>query len=187
MGFAPPRFESGGNEHNIPDEVPELANSKYKVVQHGLAYTLEFRDAVVIAEERNQPIFIDFTGVNCANCRTMETSVLNKPDVLNILSELPRAQLFLDQMPTVADKAEQDRLLDFNQKLSSAITGGMAMPSYVLLSPDGKSVLAQVSGVQSHERFHEFLTDALQRFDAAETARAEQSAATAPTAGVAIR
>ena len=167
-GFAPPQFETAitsGTGHSIRDNVPELENARYRLVHEGLFYAMDFHDALEVAQERNRPIFIDFTGVNCINCRDMEASVLNQPSVLSILSTLPRAQLFLDEMPIVQARDEADRLLNLNRELSLKLTGGRAMPTYVVLAPDGETVMSSTSGVVDLEDFEVFLNAGIQSFE----------------------
>ena len=129
-----------------------------------------------LAQERNRPLFIDFTGVNCVNCRDMENSVLNQREVLQVLATMPRAQLFLDLVPTVRDPKERERLLDENLELSLKLTRGTAMPSYVVLAPNGRDVLASTSGLVSMEAFQAFLDEGLQKFDAIAEIQSDGSA-----------
>ncbi len=175
-GFAPPRFETadavGGRDPNgVQDAFPGLRKSRYALVHRGLAYALDLDDALTLARQHNRPVFVDFTGVNCTNCRDMENSVLGEPEILEILATLPRAQLFLDIIPGVTDPKERERLLDENLELSTRLTGGTAMPTYLILSPDG-DVLARTSGLVSQEEFERFLQEGLQKFES-RTARAE--------------
>ncbi|MCH2210390.1 MAG: hypothetical protein MK110_03750 [Fuerstiella sp.] len=160
-GFAPPRFE----RDVINDQFSELARSRNWLSHDGLAYALEVDDGVAVARARSRPLFIDFTGVNCINCRTMEKSVLNQAEILDLLATVPRAQLYLDEVPTVADVAEADRILDQNLQLCEQLTGGAAMPTYVVLSPNGRTVLSSTTGVVSKEDFRSFLAAGIQRFE----------------------
>lgn len=167
-GFAPPQFElavadRGGNPYGIDDEFPELAGARYALSHDGLAYSLQLDDAVQLASRRGRPVFIDFTGVNCVNCRDMENNVLNQPEVLSILSTVPRAQLFLDTIPKLKGE-EAEKLLEENQKLSKGLTGGTAMPNYLIMSADGE-VFSSTSGFVSEEAFLQFLNSGIQRFE----------------------
>ena len=51
------------------------------------------------AAKENRPILIDFTGVNCPNCRLMERSVFPKPDVVPLLRKFVTVQLYTDFVP----------------------------------------------------------------------------------------
>jgi len=160
-GFAPPRFE----QHVVNDRFAELAQARYWMSHDGLAYALEVDDGVAVAHTHDRPLFIDFTGVNCVNCRAMEESVLKQPEILELLATIPRAQLYMDRVPSVSDQEEADRILERNQKLCLELTDTTAMPSYVILSPDGKTVLSKTFGVVSQGTFREFLESGIRRFE----------------------
>lgn len=54
---------------------------------HGLEGYFDYKQALACAKERNKPVFIDFTGHGCVNCREMEANVWSDPKVLQRLRE----------------------------------------------------------------------------------------------------
>jgi len=54
---------------------------------HGLEGYFDLDQAISCAKEQNKPIFIDFTGHGCVNCREMEANVWSDPEVLKRLRE----------------------------------------------------------------------------------------------------
>ncbi|MCF6342865.1 MAG: thioredoxin family protein [Bacteroidales bacterium] len=54
---------------------------------HGLEGYFDYDQAVKCSKEQNKPIFIDFTGHGCVNCREMEANVWSDPQVLKRLRE----------------------------------------------------------------------------------------------------
>ncbi len=54
---------------------------------HGLQGYFDFEQGLACAKATNKPIFIDFTGHGCVNCREMEANVWSDPRVLRILQE----------------------------------------------------------------------------------------------------
>ena len=68
----PPRAENGGEKRPIDvkasSSVPAQAERQEKKV-HGVAWGLSFDEARELAAAEMRPILIDFTGVNCINCR----------------------------------------------------------------------------------------------------------------------
>jgi len=54
---------------------------------HGLKGYFDYDQALACAKAVNKPIFIDFTGHGCVNCREMEARVWADPDVLKRLEE----------------------------------------------------------------------------------------------------
>ena len=54
---------------------------------HGVLWGMSFDQAKELASAGKKPILIDFTGVNCTNCRLMEQRVLPRPEVVKLLKE----------------------------------------------------------------------------------------------------
>ncbi len=54
---------------------------------HGIEGFFDYKEALAYSKKVNKPIFIDFTGHGCVNCREMETRVWSDPRVLKILKE----------------------------------------------------------------------------------------------------
>ena len=68
----------------------KIRNAKYgKILHlpHNLAGYFEIKQAEEKAAQLGKPLFIDFTGHGCVNCREMEARVWSDPDVLEILQE----------------------------------------------------------------------------------------------------
>ncbi|MFN6135385.1 MAG: thioredoxin family protein, partial [Bacteroidota bacterium] len=107
-----------------------------------------------IARQEGKPIFIDFTGFACVNCRLMEKEVFPKPEVVEQFKKFVLVQLYTDR------KSEP---YITNQNILKTY-GTVANPLYVMLRPDG-SYVAQ-SGYQTQFRsdpstFLAFLSQAL--------------------------
>ncbi len=52
---------------------------------HGIEGYFDYQQAINCARQQNKPLFIDFTGHGCVNCREMEARVWSDPKVLNRL------------------------------------------------------------------------------------------------------
>jgi thiol:disulfide interchange protein DsbD len=77
---------SSGTGTTAPAEI--CATPKYHSFLElplGLQGYFDYDQAVACSKEQNKPIFIDFTGHGCVNCREMEANVWSDPKVLNIL------------------------------------------------------------------------------------------------------
>lgn len=75
---------TGENSSTLP------ANRKYADKLHmptGFDGFYDLEEAKAYAKKVNKPIFIDFTGKTCANCREMEYYVWTDPEVKRILNE----------------------------------------------------------------------------------------------------
>ena len=76
--------DAGENASALP------ANRKYADKLHmptGFDGFYDLEEAKAYAKKVNKPIFIDFTGKTCANCREMEYYVWTDPEVKRILNE----------------------------------------------------------------------------------------------------
>jgi len=120
----------------------------------GLQWLNNLEEAKKIAAQENKPIFIDFTGFACVNCRLMEKDVFTKSDVHETFKKFVLVQLYTDKKtePYIS-----------NQNILKSY-GTVANPLYVLLKSDG-TFIAQ-SGYQTQFRsngqlFVDFLQKAL--------------------------
>jgi thiol:disulfide interchange protein DsbD len=145
---------------------PEKAEREQKKF-HGVLWGLSYDAAREQSKAENRPILIDFTGVNCANCRKMEQYVLPRPEVVDLLGKFVTVELFTDFVPLKPITQEQrEELAEKNAKLLVDLTKDNSNPSYVALSPDGR-VLARLSGARPPSVFVEFLKEALSRHEGA--------------------
>lgn len=76
---------SGGGEVEEICDKPKYADFLH--LPHGLEGYFDYEQALSCAKEQNKPVFIDFTGHGCVNCREMEANVWSDPKVLKILRE----------------------------------------------------------------------------------------------------
>jgi len=61
--------------------------SEFLKLPHGLDGYFDYKQALACAKKQNKPLFIDFTGHGCVNCREMEANVWSAPPVLQRLRE----------------------------------------------------------------------------------------------------
>lgn len=131
------------------DGVCEEPKYSFLHLPHGLSGYFDLDQAVKCAKEQNKPIFIDFTGHGCVNCREMEANVWSAPDVIAKLSDdYVIVALYTDDKTNLPD---DDWILpNDNNQLSRPIKtigkkniyfqensfGMNAQPYYVLLHPD---------------------------------------------------
>ncbi|MFY0688129.1 MAG: thioredoxin family protein [Cyclobacteriaceae bacterium] len=114
---------------------------------HGLSGYFDYDQAVACAKEVDKPIFIDFTGHGCVNCREMEARVWSEKPVLDRLrndfvllalyvddkTELPETEWYTSSYDGKVKKTMGRQNADFQ------ITrfNNNAQPFYVILSPNG--------------------------------------------------
>jgi thiol:disulfide interchange protein DsbD len=162
--FAPPRFESEVQQEG------ELGPAQ----KHGeLLYALDYVKALEYARKNRKPVFLEFTGVNCVNCRKMEQGPLSSPEVIARLKDFVCVQLWCDQVPGVADPVERARLLKQNVELQEGWFEDTTLPAYVVVPPQpdlmkgppGAGILAEKLGYDPNPtQFAKFLNEGLDAF-----------------------
>lgn len=162
VAFAPPQLEVDG-----------------LFIDHdGLKYSLDFDAAVASAENSEQPMFLDFTGVNCINCRKMENTVLKADDVHEVLQDLVKVQLYTDIVPGIKEGTEAyDRILSRNKTLQETWLKDTTLPLYVIASPDGKEILAVHKGFDAGgKEFRKFLKNGMKKWKERQSAGVDPQA-----------
>jgi thiol:disulfide interchange protein len=145
---------------------PTRAEREEKTV-HGVVWGLSFDQAREQAAAAKLPILIEFTGVNCANCRLMERRVLPRPEVVSLLKKFVTVQLYTDFVPISSIKPDERReLARANQVRLRKLNKDVSIPFYVVLTPEGE-VLGRMSGYKDPPVFVDSLNKALDRFPAA--------------------
>ena len=112
-GYMPPMqsqdFVMGtGTSAAAPASEVKTSGVKYGDVlelPHGLEGFFDLDEAKAYADEVGKPLFLDFTGHGCVNCREMEARVWSDPRVLDILrNEYVIVALYADDKLKVAEE-----------------------------------------------------------------------------------
>jgi thiol:disulfide interchange protein DsbD len=106
------------------------------------------------AKTANKPVFIDFTGYTCTNCRAMETNVFPLDPIQKRFAKMEQVRLYTD------DGTEGPE----NQQFQFELTGTVALPTYVIVDPNTQRILEQLVGYADKKEFQQFLDSGLQRF-----------------------
>ena len=149
--------EGGPADAVSPD--PEIALQEQKSF-HGVEWGMSYQAALKQARAQNKPVLIDFTGVYCANCRTMEQGVFPLPEVVSLLKQFVTVQLYTDTVPIGTISNDQRlELASKNQDLLLDLAHEATNPFYVVVEPDGR-VLRRI-GYSPAPVFADFLKRAL--------------------------
>ncbi|MCW9712479.1 thioredoxin family protein [Aliifodinibius salicampi] len=118
-------------------------------------WSSNYEASLTKAREENKPLFIDFTGYTCTNCRAMETNVFPLSSIQKRFAKMEQVRLYTD------DGSEGPK----NQRFQFEITGTVALPTYVIIDPQTEEIIAQLVGYAGQEEFQNFLDIGLQRFE----------------------
>ena len=103
------------------------------------------------AKTTGKPVFIDFTGYTCTNCRWMESNVFTKTEVKHRFGEMVLVQLYTDGGPNHRE----------NQEYEINRFGTAALPYYVILSPDNQVITTFPGMTRNFNDFLDFLDKGL--------------------------
>jgi len=122
-----------------------------RIKTRGLDPWYDYKQALQVSKELHKPIFIDFTGFNCVNCRQMEANVWTDPKVFQHLrDDFVMLQLVVDDK-TALSPSEQFTST-YSGKLITTLGGkwsdleasrfnSNSQPFYILLDSDGNMLI----------------------------------------------
>lgn len=138
--------------------LPPIVESDFGAVRaNGAPMAEEFEwyrsldEALAEAKATGKPIFIDFTGYTCTNCRWMEANVFTKREVRDRFGEMILVQLYTDGGPNHRE----------NQEYEIERFGTAALPFYVILSPYDEVITTFPGMTRDLENFLDFLDNGL--------------------------
>ena len=150
--------------------------SEFLELPHGLEGFFDFEQGLACAKAQNKPVFIDFTGHGCVNCREMEANVWSDPRVLERLknefviialyvddkTELPMGEWITSNIDHKVKKTIGKKFADFQ----ISRFGVNAQPYYVLLDHNQQLLIKPVARDLNPDHFIEFLDKGLAEFKA---------------------
>jgi thiol:disulfide interchange protein len=78
------------------------------VTRYGMVTYFDYKEALEAARKQNKPLMLDFTGINCVNCRKMEGQVWSDPEVMQRLKQdFVIVSLYVDVQNVELPEAEQ--------------------------------------------------------------------------------
>jgi thiol:disulfide interchange protein DsbD len=120
----------------LPPAVSTIASSSS--ASHAPTWMLnDYPGALSLARSTGRPVFVDFTGYTCTNCRWMEANIFSRPDVSAELGNFVLSRLYTDGDGEMYEK---------QQAFQEATFGTVALPLYAVIGADGK-VRATFSGL----------------------------------------
>ena len=110
----------------------------------------DYEEGMAYAREHNMPVFLDFNGYGCVNCRKMEAAVLTKPEVEEHMHKYVLISLIVDDKTALAEpivleengrKVTLKTVGDKWSYMQRTEYGANAQPYYVQLNPDGSRLV----------------------------------------------
>ena len=178
-GYLPPMYTHDFNlyagENQQQEEACETPKyADFLHLPHGLSGYFDYDQALACARATHKPLFIDFTGHGCTNCREMEAVVWSDPEVLKRLkedfivvalyvddkTELPESEWFT----SAHDNKIKKTIGKQNADLQIANLNNNAQPFYVLVGEDERVLAWPYSYNRDVAGFVEFLERGKRKF-----------------------
>ena len=148
--------------------------SDFLHLPHGLQGYFDMDEAKAAAKAQNKPLFIDFTGHGCVNCREMESNVWSHPEVLRRLREdyvivamyvddkmkLPKEEWIVSSF----DGKKKKTLGKKNANYQIEQYNVNAQPYYVLMDKEGRALHTPRAYDLDVDAFIKFLDEGIKNF-----------------------
>ena len=166
----PTGTSASGSHALLTVEGKQPKYSDFLHLPHGLEGFFDLKEAEAYAAKVGKPLFIDFTGHGCVNCREMEARVWSDPQVLDILrNDYVICALYSDDKKVLPESewvtTDAGKVLKGLGKINSYYAlktyGVNAQPYYVLQGADGRPLVAPRGYDLSVEGFVKFLQSGL--------------------------
>jgi thiol:disulfide interchange protein len=142
---------------------------------HGLDGLYDYKEALAYAKTVKKPVFIDFTGHGCVNCREMEARVWADPNVLSRLqndyvvvalyvddkTELPESEWYT----STYDQKEKKTIGAQNADLQIVKYNNNAQPHYCLVDQEGNLLVHPKNYDLNADHFAKFLDSGKASFE----------------------
>ena len=153
-------------------ETPKYADLLH--LPHGLQGYFNYNQALACAKEQGKPLFIDFTGHGCVNCREMEARVWSDAAVLDRLrNEYIVVALYVDDKTMLPESEWVTSAYDGKVKKSIGKVNAdfqisrfkiNAQPYYCLLDTDGQLLVPPMGYNLNVSEFVDFLDEGIDKF-----------------------
>ncbi len=187
-GYIPPQSTHDFDLHQIirDNASPKLTEDDHTIYEkpkydeflhlpHGLKGYFDYEQGMRVAKKLNKPVFLDFTGHGCVNCREMEANVWSNPEVLKRLKQnYVIIALYVDDK-TKLEKSEWVEGDDGKIKKTLGAKyadfqisrfGVNAQPYYVLLDNSGNKLIEPRAYNLDVDKFIKFLDKGVEEYKA---------------------
>jgi len=141
---------------------------------HGIQGYFDYQEALAAAKKEGKPLFIDFTGHGCVNCREMEARVWSDPQVLKRLKDdFVMVALYIDErmeLPkedwyvSTYDNKEKTTIGKQNADFQITRFNNNAQPFYVILDHEEQLLVKPKAYDTNIGAFVSFLEAAKEEF-----------------------
>ena len=148
------------------------------VTKYGMITYFDYAEALAVARKVHKPLMLDFTGINCVNCRKMEGQVWSDREVMKRLkNNFVIVSLYVDvqnvdlqpadQYYSKSLKKEITTLGDKNADLQVSIYNANTQPYYFFLDANENRLEPEGYGYDSNvDKFKNMLDNVVAKYKA---------------------
>ena len=139
----------------------------------GLVGYRDYKQALACAKEKGMPLFIEFTGHSCANCKEMAARVISRPEIKDFIQanfipvalyvddkyELPESEWYVSPN----DGKEKKTIGKQNLDLQLTKFGVNGQPYFFVVSPNGEILAGPMARELDVAKFKAFLEEGLSK------------------------
>lgn len=171
-GLAPPANYNFFMPSPEPDAAIKAKYASFSKCANNLDCFKDYEEGVAYAKEVNKPVFLDFTGYGCVNCRKTEEHIWIKDQIWpKLKNDFVMISLYVDDRKPLDDvlisKSTNEKLRNVGNKWADFQIVNFeqnSQPLYVIISP-GEKVLATPRGYQEGvQDYADFLDCGLSTF-----------------------
>ncbi len=150
------------------------------VVKYGMVTYFDYNEALEVARRLKRPLMIDFTGINCVNCRAMEGKVWSDPEVMKRLkNDFVIVSLYVDVQNVYLPKNEQyyseslkktvKTIGEKSTDLQVSVYHANSQPFYFFLDGNQKRLMPDGYGYDTDvDKFRNMLDEVVAKYKASE-------------------
>ncbi len=180
-GYLPPQetldFDLSKKVSYSETKEDDLGDVRFKNIfklPHDIKGFYDYKQALAYSKKVNKPVFIDFTGHGCVNCREMEANVWSNAEVLKRLNndfvvvalyvddktELPASEWYISSY----DNKEKKTIGKQNADLQISKFSANAQPYYYLVDDKGNALVQPKAYDLDVQNFINFLDSGKKEF-----------------------
>jgi thiol:disulfide interchange protein DsbD len=173
------RSQSTGSAQTVAENNVLCSEPKYSEIFKmplGLQGYFDYKQGLACAKDKGKPVFIDFKGHACANCKRMEAKVWSDPEVFRKLRDnFIIIELYVDDRTDLPESEWIVSAIDGKQKktigklyedLEISKFKTNALPLYVIADAEGNPMIQPMPTNLNVEEYSKWLDDGVAAFKA---------------------
>ena len=167
----------GGNATTYQWTEEPLYGDKLEI-PFGIKGYFDYDQALRVAKKEGKPVFLDFTGHGCTNCRNVENAVWIDPEVRRIFAEeVVVCTIYADDKVIPLPEEESGKLKDAdgdpitmlgakNRYIEQTKYHENSQPCYFIVDPDGNVLSGPTYYERDKDKYIKFLREGIDKFKA---------------------